>query len=64
MANKTQLGIGAAIAVIVAAYFGIDLNQQKNQQLNKLKLNQDQKQSCNTQHLIQIKITKKQAVKQ
>jgi hypothetical protein len=28
MANKTQLGIGAAIAVIVAAYFGIDLNQQ------------------------------------
>ena len=31
MANKTQLGIGAVIAVIVAAYLGVDLNQQKNQ---------------------------------
>lgn len=27
MANKTHLGIGATIALLVAAYFGIDLNQ-------------------------------------
>jgi hypothetical protein len=48
MANKTQLGIGAAIAVIVAAYFGIDLNQQNKNQLGKLKLIPKIKQSCCT----------------
>lgn len=31
MANKTQLGIGAVIAVLVAAYFGCDLNQARNE---------------------------------
>lgn len=31
MANKTQLGIGAVIAVLVAAYFGSDLNQARNE---------------------------------
>ncbi len=31
MANKTQFGIGAAIALLVAAYFGIDANQLKNE---------------------------------
>ncbi|RZG76317.1 DUF3465 domain-containing protein [Acinetobacter sp. WCHAc060025] len=30
MANKTQLGIGAAIALLAAAYFGMDSNQSKN----------------------------------
>lgn len=30
MANKTNLSIGAAIIVIIAAYLGIDLNQDKN----------------------------------
>lgn len=31
MANKTQLGIGVVIAVLVAAYFGSDLNQARNE---------------------------------
>lgn len=31
MANKTQLGIGAVIAVLVAAYFGSDLNQARDE---------------------------------
>ncbi|AXQ21741.1 DUF3465 domain-containing protein [Acinetobacter wuhouensis] len=30
MANKTQLGIGTAIALLAAAYFGMDSNQSKN----------------------------------
>ena len=43
MANKTQLGIGAAIAVIVAAYFGIDLNQQNKASTEQAQVNsQDQ----------------------
>lgn len=31
MANKTNLSIGAVIAVLFAAYFGIDLNHNNNQ---------------------------------
>jgi hypothetical protein len=30
MANKTNLGIGAVIIVLIAAYFGIDLQEQQN----------------------------------
>ncbi|OAL78656.1 hypothetical protein AY606_08600 [Acinetobacter sp. SFB] len=30
MANKTNLGIGAVIIVLTAAYFGIDLQEQQN----------------------------------
>ncbi|MEN8411065.1 DUF3465 domain-containing protein [Acinetobacter bereziniae] len=39
MANKTQLGIGAVIAVIVAAYFGIDLNQQNKASTEQAQVN-------------------------
>ena len=31
MANKTQLGIGAVIAILVATYFGMGTEQNKNQ---------------------------------
>ena len=40
MANKTNLGIGAVIIVLIAAYFGIDLQEQQNpsnQSLGNLK---------------------------
>src|SRR5690606_15087515 len=40
MANKTNLGIGAVIIVLIAAYFGIDLQEQQNpsnQSLSNLK---------------------------
>ncbi|MEG0482060.1 MAG: DUF3465 domain-containing protein [Acinetobacter sp.] len=51
MANKTQLGIGAAIAVLVAAYFGIDLNQQKNESVQQPKVeHSDQLNSPNQQN--------------
>ena len=30
MANKTNLGIGAVIVVLIAAYFGMDLQEQQN----------------------------------
>ncbi len=30
MANKTNLGIGAVVIVLIAAYFGIDLQEQQN----------------------------------
>lgn len=48
MANKTQLGIGAAIAVLVAAYFGIDLNQQKNESVQQSKTEYSNQQSNHT----------------
>lgn len=31
MANKTNLGIGAVITLLIAAYFGLDLQQNKNE---------------------------------
>src|SRR5690606_11841061 len=40
MTNKTNLGIGAVIIVLIAAYFGIDLQEQQNssnQSLNNSK---------------------------
>lgn len=40
MTNKTNLGIGAVIIVLIAAYFGIDLQEQQNpsnQSLGNLK---------------------------
>lgn len=30
MANKTNVGIGAVIVVLISAYFGIDLQEQQN----------------------------------
>lgn len=55
MANKTQLGIGAVIAVIVAAYLGVDLNQQKNQATESSKVEsidqQNNHSQDNTQHV-------------
>ncbi len=32
MANKTNIGIGAVIALLAAAYFGIDLQHNKMEQ--------------------------------
>ncbi|WP_089604479.1 DUF3465 domain-containing protein [Acinetobacter piscicola] len=49
MANKTQLGIGAAIAVLVAAYFGIDLNQQKNEPVQQPKVEYSDQPNSHTQ---------------
>ena len=48
MANKTQLGIGAAIAVLVTAYFGIDLNQQKNESVQQPKTEYSNQQGNHT----------------
>lgn len=48
MANKTQLGIGAVIAVLFAAYFGIDLNQQKNESVQQPKVEYSDQQSNHT----------------
>lgn len=31
MANKTDMGIGAVIALLVAAYLGLDLSESKQQ---------------------------------
>ena len=31
MANKTHMGIGAVIALLVAAYLGLDLSESKQQ---------------------------------
>lgn len=50
MANKTQLGIGAAIVVLIAAYFGIDLNQQKNESVQQPNVEYSEQKNNHSQH--------------
>lgn len=50
MANKTQLGIGAAIVVLVAAYFGMDLNQQKNESVQQPNVEYSEQKNNHIQH--------------
>ncbi len=66
MANKTNLSIGAAIAVLVAAYFGIDLKQDQqnpsatsaeNAHLEAQNLQKPQQQAVNHQNSSQINAT-------
>jgi hypothetical protein len=44
MANKTNMGIGAVIALLAAAYFGIDLQQNKSEQQVEQRASVQQKQ--------------------
>ena len=49
MANKTQLGIGAVIAVLVAAYFGSDLNQARDESTQQEKTQYSTQQNNHTE---------------